>query len=542
MRKAALWTGGVGLLAAAGIGALKYEQLTTRQDYPIRNILYQAKEELKFMGAAQSAKPEEVSMNSESVIQLGDGFTKIGEIIGRVKYHYTDEFMQYQLEDAAQTRIASASEKHERIQAGLNVRGTINFLERQAELIGQPGRFATYSFIPERGFTDIELNLLIDGAGNPSLVNEIVTHRGALGWLDGYEYRKGSELNAFPKTMKNVTLEQELFSIVERFNTHTFSDNEREKLIGRMQEIRDSLDRQHVMVSDEDGILDWLPQESTTYLFGDSSSKVRDGLSKGKPGVYPADGSWGVLPELRIENPTGEAIKLRVENELDLWPGRVLGMKGIRFGSGRDSLIPFAKYNNGGYKIVDATGTVAKVRFRDFFWRYGKDLLYEYYLDKDGNGKIDEERESIGSVLFHIDNDEDLDLGAALGPKDGKKDMTYNIVYSFMRGSDEKTAHQDFYLCNAFESFLLNEANRGYGKHSYLGYVNTQRSNILLLEMRTVPNLGRALTVESAIVAEHDMYNLLRAAGRDYVDRYMTVRAPDTIEVAPATPVSEAKQ
>ncbi len=535
LRKTGLWAAGIAVAAGIGYGVLKYEHLTTRQDYPIRNVLYQAKEEVKFIGTGEKASLLETSMNSETTLQRGDPFTKIGDIIGRVKYHYTDEFMQYQLEDAAQRRIASASEKHERIQDGADVLGKINFLERQAELIGVPGKFATYSFIPKRGCKDVELNLLFDESGVPSLVNEIVANRDcnplhlSRGAFDGDNHRAGTELNIFPKTAKNVELEGELFDIVKRFNTHNLSVGDREDLINRMRKIRDNLDKTPVMVSEEDGIFDWLPQESTMYLFGKPSSEARAGISSGKAGVYPTDASWGVIENLQIANPTGIPVKLRIENHWDLWPGRILGLRGVSFGSGRDTLMPFAKYNNGGYEIIDGTGTVAEVRFKDFVLRYGKDVLYEYYLDKDGNGKINDEKELLGSVLFHIDNDESLDLSDALGSssKKEKKDVSYNLVYSFMRGSDEATAHQDFYLCNAFESFLLNETNRGYGKHSYLGYVNTQRSNILLLETRTVPNLSRAMTIESAIVAEQDMVNLLRAAGRDYVNRYVSVRTPE---------------
>jgi hypothetical protein len=127
----------------------------------------------------------------------------------------------------------------------------------------------------------------------------------------------------------------------------------------------------------------------------------------------------------------------------------------------------------------------------------------------------------IGQVLYRTSWDEGESLGRTIGLGKSKRDVSKRFIYSFMAGNDWQKREEEFYLCNAIETFMVNELHRGFGKHSDLGWIHAHRSNILLLETRSVPNLGRAITPESTIVAKYDLINLFRAAGRDYVNNYI---------------------
>ncbi|MBI5390002.1 hypothetical protein HZB02_00760 [Candidatus Woesearchaeota archaeon] len=218
-------------------------------------------------------------------------------------------------------------------------------------------------------------------------------------------------------------------------------------------------------------------------------------------------------------------LKLRAENHWDLFPGYWWPLQNVEIGTSPNIWRPFDHYNNGGYSIEDAKGKIAEVKIQDFFLHYGDDVLFTYLLDKNGDGTLDTSTEVIGRVLRRVSHDEHADLEPIIGEGQAKKDITRRYTYTFMAGSDWERRAVEFYLCDAMESFMVNEINRGFGKHSDLGWVNFHRSNILLLENPTVPNLGRALTTESSSVAKYDIVALLRAAGRDYMEPYLSTSA-----------------
>jgi hypothetical protein len=54
-----------------------------------------------------------------------------------------------------------------------------------------------------------------------------------------------------------------------------------------------------------------------------------------------------------------------------------------------------------------------------------------------------------------------------------KADVTFTIHYSFMAPDDDLKKGLDYFnLCEYVESMLPDQINRGYGKHSILGYIN----------------------------------------------------------------------
>ena len=518
-----------GVLAfSLGFYILGKDYFTKRQAFPIRHVIYQSEETVFFSGGEKDSDSRNVDRKSETVIKEGNIETKIGELLGLFKVRLSDEAVIYEWEDANKVRIAYAHEKHEKLQAGLRFGGTIDFSEQFAKIIGKEDAFITYSFTPERGHRNSQLNVILDKDKNRTFVNELVTYRTfGIGWLWGTNFRAKTELNEFPQSQKNQAQFKKLSELITLYNNETVSLKERESIVRKMMEIEEQLDKTPIMVSYEDGIFDILPQESTTYLFSNPSVK---GQPKGQKikntklhkGEYPTLASISDLRLLKVHNPNGDIIRMRVENFWHLWPGNWWFLNKIKLGTPPNILKPFAHYNNGGYEITDSRGTIAKISIEDFILHFGNDVLYKYYLDKDGNGKIDEEKELIGQVLYRVSQDEGQTIEKEIGKGREKKDITKRFIYTFMAGHDFGRRFEEFYLSNTIESFIVNELNRGFGKHSDLGWINNQRSNILLINSRTVPNLGRALTPESSLVAKYDIIALLRAAGRNYIEKYVS--------------------
>ena len=80
--------------------------------------------------------------------------------------------------------------------------------------------------------------------------------------------------------------------------------------------------------------------------------------------------------------------------------------------------------------------------------------------------------------------------------------------------------YKDFVLCAYLESMMPDQLNRGYGKHSKLGNINEIRSDIMLFKNPTFKNMSRALTEECSLVAEEDIYNVLKTGKRPYAKKF----------------------
>jgi len=249
----------------------------------------------------------------------------------------------------------------------------------------------------------------------------------------------------------------------------------------------------------EDGFFKILPQESTVYLGHDPSFLER---SKHWAGIGRNDD-----------------IRLRVENHWDLWPGDYPLLRNIGFGSGENKTFPFAKCNNGNYTIVDKFGDLAKIEIKDFILFYGQDVIYSYYLDLNGNGKIEKADELLGRVLCKTTHDEMEQIDKLAKGEQPEADLTLTINYSFMMPDDNITRGKEYFrLCAYMESFMPDQVHRGFGKHSLLGYINDQRSDLMLADDLCLENLSRALTQESTLVAQYDIVKLLIAARRPYAE------------------------
>jgi len=537
-----LSVGLAGLVVAGGL-ALGYvlvsEYLIERKNYPTRNVLFEASETIRLANVDLKRSGSKFDRKSETNIYRGspDGAKVSGDILGKVRINKNDQITNLEMDDTTKIRTAAASTKRENIQAGASPWGAMDLTEINAEIVGEPERLVTYYFTPKRGLRNIQLNMLVDKTGNTKFVNELITYRTiGLGFLWGTKYRSQTDLNEFADTERNKTMFAELKGTISEYNKPGLSTDEREDLVTKILEITGNLDKTPIYSSLEDGLFDWLPQESTTYLFGNFNFGERLGayLPNGNKAQIknpvpesPSLDSISRFDPLCIQNEKRDVLRLRVENQWDLWPGDYWLLNNISFGDPPHVIRPFAHRNNGGYTIEDSKGIIAKIEIKDFWLHYGDDLLYSYFLDKNGDGKIDREKELIGQVLFRVSGDSAAISSRGEISGDVKKDV--NFIYTFMAGygtgkgfkADHETHMQDFYLANTIESFIVNEINRGFGKHSDLGFINSQRSNILFKTNKTLPNFARALTAESTLVAKYDIVSLLKAAGRgEYVTPY----------------------
>jgi hypothetical protein len=252
-----------------------------------------------------------------------------------------------------------------------------------------------------------------------------------------------------------------------------------------------------IYITYEDGFIDLFPQDSTNYLAHKPTTfeRMQDGfLGKSKQ------------------------IRLRVESYPDLFPGRYPLLHTIHFGEGDNVVYPFNKYNNGGYTIYDRYGKLAQIDIQDFILFYGQDVLYSYYFDLNGNGKLEKESELIGTVLCRTTHDDRVQLEELIGKGKPKADVTFTTHYSFMAPeANFEKGLEYFKLCGYIESMLPDQVNHGFGKHSLLGYINAQRSDIMLFHDLTIENMSRALTQESTLVAKYDIVKALATARRPYV-------------------------
>lgn len=512
-------------IALVVVFALLEDYLTKRQAYPIRHVLFQCSETVSFARNVKSNQDRFWERDSRTIIQQGNGDgTKLGDILGIHKFETTDEGGQYQLEDKDKTRIAYAVTKVEPVQAGLSFRGTLDFRETYAELLGGKERYIIYHFLPERGEKNIQVNVYQDKVGNKHLVNKLTTYRSVpLGVIWGTKFRAGTALDGFLDTPENQAKQTRLLDTVDRYQTSKdISSETRQALVEEMLNTIESMQTDSIYISYEDGVFDYIPQESSTYLFSRPELSARVFADLAKMDLdSPSDTKTDISKPFAINNKNNDVVHLRVERLVDLWPGNYALMNKLAIGESPNVVRPFAHSNNGGYEIRDDRGVIARIKIEDFILQYGDDLVYHYYLDKNGDGVIDEDSELIGKVLYRVNNDERSLVKLQDNDPSNDSDITQHFSYSFMAGSSWKSRKEDFYLCNTVESFIVNEINRGFGTFSDLGWINNQRSNIRLLENRNLGNLARAMSPESALVAKRDIVALLRAAKRSYVNKYI---------------------
>ena len=416
--KAVTMVVGLVMILLVGVFLLAEDYLTKRQNYPERNVLFRSTNVVYIAGGSEEKGTENTDELTETQFYEGGLESKVGTYLFTTTRERRDDIEFFNMDNSQKIRIASATKKPEIVQAGLRIGGSLNFKEQLAEIIlseesKTPQSYHVYKFIPERGSEEIEVTVVEQADGSTTLENRMTEKREyVLGWLWGKTFRRGTHLEQYIVTRQNQNTVQEFHESIRMLDSQqTFEQAAREQKIRHVMELSQQIDTTPIYITYEDGFVDLLPQDSTNYLAY-------------KPTLFERmqDNFLGKSPHIR----------LRVENYTDLLPGRYPLLHTLHFGEGDNVVYPFNKYNNGGYVIHDKYGKLAQIDIQDFILFYGQDVLYSYYLDLNGNGKLEKETELIGTVLGRTTHDDRVQLEELIGKGKPKADVTFTTHYSFM--------------------------------------------------------------------------------------------------------------
>ena len=448
------------VVGSLAVGWLTYDHLSKRQHVAERNVTYRTSHTLYIAGNKEKKAAEKADRESITQVQEGGGVeSKVGSYLAEIHREVRGDIEYYKMFNTQQKRIASTDQKPERFQAGWRLRGSINFKEQFAKLdsdkenskIKGASKYMVYKYDPERGRKQFDVDVVeypVDGGLGKNelgivetkangeqdkrvMVNRLVEKRNLLGFFFGDFYRTGTILEDFVASPENQALATQFFKAVRGIDgTESINPKVREKLADEMVAITERMEKQPIYSTFEDGYLKLLPQESTMYV-GEN------------PGTLQRFTQW-----LGINR--GKSNILRVENHWDLFPGSWMGLKTVKLGEGKNRNYLFDKYNNGGYTLKDKFGDIARIDIQDFFLSYGNDVVYHYYLDLNGNGKIDRPNkllnavrtllgkpkitydELIGSVLCKPTHDEIVELENIAKGINPESDLTFSSNYSYI--------------------------------------------------------------------------------------------------------------
>jgi hypothetical protein len=521
-------------VAALAAGYLTWDTTTKREALPERDVIIRAKQQVSLLGGEEKQDEYNIDRNEHIELYYGNvegGPTKQEDIMGTSERQVTDDLYTYHLKDNKNRRIANSGTRNEVFQSGWSTSGAVNYQEQYAVIEPEnesniftdrnQDAFISYRIEPERALDEVEIHILRKD-GKLDLKTRLVESRSfGLGWAYGKNYRAGTQLEKYtadPSDEKN----KRLFELIGEYNKRDIAaDNSaRVKILEEILELESKIDKVTIYDDYEDGFVDWDFQESSKYLGHKPSVGTRIGMEvldfleqlKGRAtfGLWPKAAHFDGF--------------IRVENHYDFFPGNIPGLNKLRYDNGSNRIFSlFDKSNNGGYEIIDNVGTIGRIDIEDFWLNYDTDLLYRYYLDLDGNGSIDEDKELIGDVVVRTTyGQKEENAGQVIGKGMQKRNISYTFQYSFMAGHriGQEERYKDFLLCAYLESMIPDQLNRGYGKHSRLGFVNEVRSDIILFNDRTYENLSRALTEENTLVADRDIYQILKATKRPYADDF----------------------
>jgi hypothetical protein len=482
--------------------------VTKRQNYPERNVLFRSSNTTYLAGVR--GKEETKHVDEESINKFysgGAGESKVGTYLMETTREERGDIEYYNMDNSQKIRIASATQKPEEFQAGLRIGGSLNFREQFAEIVlGSKSKAAqkymVYKFAPERGFKEKDVDVIENEDSSREMVNRLTEYRTfPLGWIFGKNlYRAGTSLENYIDTTENQLLFREFLNKVKVLDsTEAVNKSKREKLAYEIIDLEEKIKHKTTYSTFEDGLFKIFPQGGTLYLGENPKFLER------------AKNFWGFGRDKHK--------RIVVKNHWDLWPGFYPFINGLSFGSGDNRLYPFDKYNNGGYTLVDKFGKLCEIDIKDFIMFYGQDVLYSYYLDLNGDGKLDRKNEMIGKVICRTTHDERMELKKLSQGKTPASDLTLTINYSFMApDKDTEKGMKYFKLCAYMESMIPDQIHRGFGKHSLMGFINDQRSDLMLFNELNLQNMSRALTQESTLVAEYDIIRVLNAAKRPYAE------------------------
>jgi hypothetical protein len=525
------WAAGyitAGVIGGGLLGIFAYDAATKYQDIPVRNGLISTIHKTEIAGNKEKRAADRADRRTEIKFFEGGGTeNKVGTKLAETHREIRGDLETFTMYDTQNMRIATSAQKPERFQAGMRLGGSTNYKETKIDIVlpsksKAPQSYRVYHIDPERGFQTNDIDVVqfpvdrelkkyepgmeveevgVDGNSAKSIrvmINRLEEKRSLLGWLWGKNYRDGTLLQSFLATQKNESFAGEFFDTIKTLDSvESVKASRREELVKKMLKIEGDMDKITTYSTFEDGFFKILPQGSTVY-FGEN------------PGRLTRYMNW-------LGFGRADHNRLRINNHWDLFPGNYPGLNQVTFGRGKNANYLFDKYNNGGYTLEDKFGQIAQIDIQDFFFHRGQSVVYHYYLDLNGDGEIDKEKEEIGSVLCTPTHDEKAEIGKLAKGILPENDLTITTNYYFMAPDSDIAKGWDYFKkCAYIESIMSDQLNRGTGQHSLLGFINDQRSDIMLFREPSVQNMSRALTTESTLVAEYDIIRILNASGRPY--------------------------
>ena len=179
------------LVVLAGVYFLARDYLTKRQNFPERNVLFRATNTVYIAGGTETKGAENVDQLSETEVYEGGVESKVGTYLFATGREMRDDIEYFNMDDSQKIRIASATRKPEIVQAGLRLRGSLNFKEQFAEIIldrisKTSQSYHVYKFVPERGLKELEVTVVGLADGGTRMENRMIEVREfLLGWWWG---------------------------------------------------------------------------------------------------------------------------------------------------------------------------------------------------------------------------------------------------------------------------------------------------------------------------------------------------------------------
>ncbi len=458
---------GVILFGGTIAGLFLYFYITSRLSYPERNVLYRVNESVTqsinsaryhFDRSSQASISEGGLLGGESM-QAGENDIRIKAIMCKSKRREKGDIDEYELLNTTYQKVAQASTKSEKSRDIFDISRS-NYIQNVAGLINaqtatEEIKLITLENAPEIASSVDADTYIFDAKTQKPSWRYRLTDKRRYFGLLGDKYRYSTLL--YEQKDANGS-----GAGMQSSGAKNSSANEKNK----------NLDL--IYHSSETGLFGIMPQGSRLYLFQEIPCFTRR--------VY----------DYFNAAETGESVyTFKISQFWDAFPWRFM---------------------NGGYILSDKHGKIAMIKFEDFWFHYADDVVYHYYLDLDGDGEINETTEIIGKVLFSM-----TESGTPQDKTEG--DINYTINYSFMAGRDPQNAANDFILCGDIEAMMPDQIFDGFGQHSFLGFIEEKRDDIMLYLDRSTENLDRAIKEDDTLGFKTSLLRLLLYSRRPYLSK-----------------------
>ncbi len=482
-----------------GVGFLLVRAfLESRWTLPETSITARIEEDLFYNVTynESSSDIENINYGTDEIIHQGNPATGVEGVQGVVERNQTENRVNYQLKDKRDILVATSTEVQVANRPLFDKTAIVAHLE-QSFLVGpaDSGRQRAYTSYEVRGkrlHAQTTTTLVAEGASN-RLANTLFEYSEVWGWF-GDRARAGSKLVEYSRRLPEAKLAR---FVSEHRAWH---DQQKTRLANPFRETLKAL----------------APHERPIFT-----------TDEGWPGP------WWQLDLL----PQGINLDLHADRD-----GKTNHR--VRISWDKTGLFPW-RWLNGGYIARDSVGELFRIRIRDHWLHFKNQLEYLYFLDLDGNGKIDRELELIGQVNY-LPADSPLKesfkrKGDVVLTRERTEEFTRNKTYVFRVGADPERSMEDFWLCDAIEKMIPDAINKGFARDSHLAYIERARDDFILTHELTPAALHSAVNQEDALAWKAAVVKLLETTQRPYAaelaDYYFgDPEFPDYREAQGATP------